>query len=126
MARNFPPPICLNVPLRTTWEERLQLTDQNGQPLDLTDFQFRMQVRDRISNALLLEVSSEGDYAAIDLPAGAIDISVPAEVVEAISADNTKVRAVFDSEIYLPDVPEYVFPLLEGTVSFTPRVTEVP
>ena len=73
MARNFPDPISITVPLRTTWEERWELMDEHGDPLDLTDYQFRMQVRDKVSRALLLEIGTEADYAVIDLPTGAID-----------------------------------------------------
>ena len=91
MARNFPDPISITVPLRTTWEERWELMDEHGDPLDLTDYQFRMQVRRKVSRALLLEIGTEADYAVIDLPTGAIDITVPAEVVVALSPVNSKV-----------------------------------
>ena len=30
MARNFPDPISITVPLRTTWEERWELMDEHG------------------------------------------------------------------------------------------------
>ena len=126
MARNYPDPISITVPLRTTWEERWELMDEHGDPLDLTDYQFRMQVRDKVSRALLLEIGTEADYAVIDLPTGAIDIPVPAEVVEALSPDNAKVKAVFDAEIYIPGASEYVIPVLKGSVSLLPRVTEAP
>ena len=126
MARNFPDPISITVPLRTTWEERWELMDEHGDPLDLTDYQFRMQVRDKVSRALLLEVETEGSYATIDLLTGAINIVVPAEAVDGLSPDNLKVKGVFDAEIYVPGASEYVVPVLKGSVSFLPRVTEVP
>ena len=126
MARNFPDPIAIMPPLRTTWEERWELMDEHGDPLDLTDYQFRMQVRDKATRALLLEVETEGSYATIDLLTGAINIVVPAEAVEGLSPDNLKVKGVFDAEIYVPGASEYVVPVLKGSVSFLPRVTEVP
>ena len=45
MARDFPDAIALAVPLRTTWEEQWILTDDDGEPVDLTGYEFRMQVR---------------------------------------------------------------------------------
>ena len=126
MARNFPDPISITVPLRTTWEERWELMDEHGDPLDLTDYQFRMQVRDKATRALLLEVETEGSYATIDLLTGAINIVVPAEAVDGLSPDNLKVKGVFDAEIYIPGASEYVIPVLKGSVSLLPRVTEAP
>ena len=126
MARNFPDPIAIMLPLRTTWEERWELMDENGAPLDLTGFEFRMQVRNKLSGALLLSVGTETNYATIDLPTGAINIHVPAEVIEAISPTNAKVRGQFDAEIYIPGASEYVIPVLRGSLSMLPRVTVEP
>lgn len=125
MARNFPDSQSIVVPLRTTWEERWELMDDTGAPVDLAGFEFRMQVRDRATGDLLLAIESTGApaYATITVADGTVDIAVPAEVIGAVSPENVRIKGAFDAELYIPGAAEYVIPLLRGTVSFQPRVT---
>lgn len=128
MAREFPDPITITVPLRTTWEELWRITDPDGEEIDLTGYELRMQVRDRDTNALMLTIGSEGSsaYASIEGPTGQISIAVQSDVVEALSPDNTKRRTRFDAELYIPGAPEYVIPLLKGSITFAQRITVLP
>src|SRR5690606_7294219 len=127
MARTFPNPIALSIPLRTTWEERWQvLDDDTGEPVDLTDYEMRMQLRDRRTGALVLTLDrrgSRGGPVAIAPAAVMIRLRVEALADAALSPLNRKLTAGWDAELYIPGSPEYVVPLLSGTATFTPRVT---
>ena len=126
MARTFQSPLPLTVPLRTTGEEGWQLLDAAGAPIDLSGYELRMQVRDKRTGELLLDIASTGaePYAAITPLDGLIEITVPADVVAGLSPDNRKLAARWDAEIYIPGASEYVVPLLRGSVAFTARVTQ--
>jgi len=128
MARTFPEPLAITVPLRTTWEEVWELQDDAQAPVDLTGYELRMQVRDKRTGAELLSIQSEASpaYATLEPAAGRIAIVVPSDVVAALSPDNRKVSARWDAELYIPGQPEYVIPLLRGSASFQPRVTVLP
>lgn len=128
MARTFPDALSIVVPLRTTWEEVWQLLDDAATPLDLTGYELRMQVRDKRSGAMLLEIGTEGasPMATIIPEEGLIQITVPSDVVAGLSPDNRKLAARWDAEIYVPGAPEYVVPLLRGSATFQARVTQVP
>lgn len=127
MARTFPDPLPLSIPLRTTWEESWQLQDEAGDPVPLAGYHFRMQVRDKRTGELLITLSDEGatPYVTIDAVTAVIAIKVPASVVQAVSPTNRKRAATWDCELYQPAgaEPEYVVPLLKGSANFTPRVT---
>lgn len=131
MARDFPcEPLDLEVPLGTTWEETWEMQDEDGVPLDLTGYQFRMMLRSRDAAAVeLLEISSipGGDgRATIDEELGIISISVSALDVQALSPLNQKLRARWDAELFMPSgvgLSPYVIPVLAGSVTFTARQT---
>lgn len=129
MARDFPEALALTIPLRTTWEERWVILDVAGDPVPLTGYEFRMQVRDKHTGAVVLEIDSTGanPRAVIDDPNGAIAIRVSAQDVSDVSPENRKTACKFDCEIYIPAGanPEYVIPLLKGSASFQPRVTQL-
>ena len=130
MARTFPDdPLELQVPLGTTWEEQWQLTDDDGVPIDLTGYHFRMMVRDRQSGELLLTITDVGTtpMAVIDAVEGQIAISVDAETVQDISPTGKRRSTRWDAELYQPglsldDVP-YVIPVVAGSAVFTARQT---
>ncbi|HEY3434247.1 MAG TPA: hypothetical protein VGK41_01205 [Solirubrobacterales bacterium] len=106
------------------------MEDEDGAPLDLTGYELRMQVRDRLTDALLLTINTTDaePYASITPAEGKVAIAVPSDVVAAVSPTNAKVSARWDAELYIPGVgadPDYVVPLVRGTASFLPRVTQV-
>lgn len=127
MARTFPDPIALLIPLRTTWEERWQLLDDDtGAPVPLDDYELRMQLRDRRTGVLLLTLDSDGvsdGTITIDPATGVVELRIESTVVAAVSPLNRKLTAAWDAELYIPGAPEYVVPLLSGTATFTPRIT---
>ena len=129
MARNFPDPISLTIPLRTTWEEVWLVQDDDGAAIDLTGYELRMQVRDRLTGELVLEIDTTAPdpFATIEPAEGEITIKVPADVVAAASPDNFKRATRWDCEIYIPAGadPEYVVPLLRGSATFTARQTVI-
>lgn len=132
MARDFPcDPLDLEIPLGTTWEETWELQDDTGAPLDLTGYVFRMMLRSRDGkDTELLEISSipGGDgRATVDALTGTVSISVTAADVSALSPSNTKLRTLWDAELYVPgDAPgdsPFVIPVMNGSAVFTPRKT---
>lgn len=135
MARDFPDPIALAVPLRTTWEEQWVLTDDDGQPVDLTGYEFRMQVRAKEEGAghaagdlLLVIDTTDADPRAVITPLeGRINFAVSAVDIAALSPDWEKLKAVWDAELYIPAGvdPEFVVPVVKGSTTFKTRVTKV-
>lgn len=136
MARDFPDAIALAVPLRTTWEEQWILTDDDGIAVDLTGYEFRMQVRAKEEAAghqpgdLLLvidTVTGAEPRAVITAVEGRVNFAVSAVDIAALSADWEKLKAVWDAELYIPAGadPEYVVPLVKGSTTFKTRVTKV-
>lgn len=130
MARTFPDdPLELSIPLGTTWEEQWQLTDDDGVPIDLTGYHFRMMVRDRQTGELLLTITDVGALptATITAADGQIDIRVEAEVVQDISPTGRKRSTRWDAELYLPatqpDESPYVIPVVAGSAVFLSRQT---
>jgi hypothetical protein len=130
MARTFPDdPLELAIPLGTTWEEQWQLTDDDGTPIDITGYHFRMMVRDRASGELLLTITDVGatPNAVLHAVEGQIDIKVDAETVQDISPTGKKRSTRWDAELYQPgstiEDPPYVIPVVAGSAVFTRRQT---
>lgn len=136
MARDFPDAIALAVPLRTTWEEQWILTDDDGEPVDLTGYEFRMQVRAKEDAAghaagdllLTIDTTAADPRATITPLAGQVNFAVSAVNIAALSPDWEKLKTVWDAELYIPAAggdPEYVVPLVKGSTTFKTRVTQV-
>lgn len=131
MARDFPcEPLDLEIPLGTTWEESWALQDDDGAPLDLTGYEFRMMVRARdAAGTLLLTITSEAgpdQRATIDAEQGTIAIRVDALTVAQLSPTNAKLRTRWDAELFMPSqapLAPYVIPVLAGSATFTSRQT---
>lgn len=126
-----PSSISLPVVMGSTWEDFLDYFDEDGNPVDLTGYEARMQVRDRdhlygttTSESLLLELLSTGlePKLFIETPPGGtvknrtrIRVDVPD--LEPLNPDNErKVVRGCAVELYIPGPVEYVIPLAVGTV----------
>lgn len=139
MARDFPDPLSLAVPLRTTWEEQWILTDDDDAPVDLTGYEFRMQVRAKEDGVaghdagdllLTIDTTDASPMATITPLEGRINFSVPAALIASLSPDWEKLKAVWDAELYIPGAGgdaalDYVIPVVKGSTTFKTRVTKV-
>lgn len=101
-----------------TYTQSLVWKDSSGDPLDLTGFTARMQVR-KTKNATttLLEATTENGYITVGTTDGTIEIEIPAEITAAITAK----RGVYDLELI--SGAGKVTRLIEGGVEFSGEVT---
>jgi hypothetical protein len=121
------------VPLGTTWEEQIYLDDEDGQPLDLTGYEARAQLRTSVLDvgAPALELSSLGVAPTLFVQragvVGLVEVAVQVPAVNALSPDWTKRKFVWDIELYIPGsggAPDYVIPCVTGKVTVTRRATK--
>lgn len=101
-----------------TLELPITYKDETGQPINLTNYTARLQVRERHeSTSVLLELTTENGGITIDGPAGTLTLHLAA----AASAALTWERGVYDLEIVSPS--GVVTRLLEGAALTRPEVT---
>lgn len=90
---------------------------EDYQPVDLTGYSARMEIKDKYDGLLLHRLDSDTDTLVIDAPNGSISFEIPAETTEEWVWRN----AVYDLE--LVDSSGRVTRLIQGTISLTPEVT---
>lgn len=101
-----------------TLELPITYKDENGQPINLTGYTARLQVRERHDSAtILLELTTENGGITIDGPAGTLTLHLSAAASAALGWE----RGVYDLEIASPSGT--VTRLLEGAALTTPEVT---
>ncbi|MEM1944163.1 MAG: hypothetical protein QXX57_00270 [Nitrososphaerota archaeon] len=103
----------------TTWSVSLTYKDDEGVPIDISNYTAKMQVRPSVeSSRVLLELSTENGKISIDGPNGRIQLQLE-------PADTTNLglvrRGVYDLELTSPSL--VVDRLLEGVIYFNPEVT---
>ncbi len=107
-----------------TWRNTLRLRDSAGDPVVLTGYTARMQIRPSVdSDTVLLELTTENGRLTINGAAGEISILVAAAVMEALPLDYETVAWVYDLEIISGDATPVVTRVLQGAVMVTPEVT---
>lgn len=127
MARTFAIAPALTIPLRTDWEETWLVKQADATtPVNLTGYKARMQLRDRVTGALMLDLSSDIGNLVITPLTGQIALHVTSDVVKGVSPTNVQRNALWDVEVYIPGTPEYVVPLFTGKAKFAKRVTTTP
>lgn len=91
---------------------------RDNEPVNLSGYSGRMEIRDRVGGTLLhrLDTDSLGTMT-IDGPEGAISFEIPAEVTQTWTWRN----AVYDLELI--DSEGRVTRLIQGTISLSPEVT---
>lgn len=112
------------VPLRiqqgATFRRRVTVAAASGDPVDLTGFTARMQVReDYPAETVMLEASTDDGRITVDGPAGVLWITVPPTATAALPRYGF---GVYDLELVSPDGGD-VRRILEGDVEVTPEVT---
>lgn len=121
-----------------TWEEEFVYADESGQPIDLTGYEARMQVRAlegqyglTEATTLVMELTTENGLLMWDTAdEGRLRITVSAKDSVALNPDNLKkTRHCYSLELYRPagvdpdTEPEYVIPLVQGKVSVLGETT---
>ena len=99
---------------------RLSLTykDNNEEPVDLTGYGARLQVRHHYSDAEALLSLSDGSGITINGNTGVLTI----EVSDALTSDLPAGRHVYDLEVFQAPSGD-VTRLVEGSFTVTPEVT---
>lgn len=59
-----------------TFQIRVEYTDSNNLPIDLTDFSAKMDIRDRPGGKILCASLNSSDGIVIDGPEGSMDITI--------------------------------------------------
>src|SRR5690606_22252055 len=122
-----------------TWEDELTYTDENGDAIDLTNYEARMQVRTvagqfgtSTTDTLLLELTTDNGRLVIDTPDGGtvpnrVRIAVAPSDHATLNPKNAKrVKYYYSIELFIPEdgsTPEYVVPLVQGSLSVQGEVT---
>lgn len=124
----------------STWEDTLDYTDEADAPVDLTGYQARMQVRTvegrygtTALDTLVMELQTGGvaPQLVIETPPGGTvpnrtRITVAAIDTLDLNPDNAKkVKLAYSIELFIPAgaEPEYVIPLVEGSITVKGEVT---
>lgn len=87
------------------------------EPVDLSGYEGRMEIRDRIGGNLLHRIDTATNTMVINGPEGAISFEIDAVT----TAGWTWRNAVYDIELISPD--GRVTRLLQGTIALSPEVT---
>lgn len=114
----------------STWEDDFQYTDADGLPIDLTGYEARMQVRTLDGRegtsgvetlVMLLETTGANPRLTWDTAAeGRLRLRVEAaDTVDLNPNNERKVKLWYGVEVFIPEgaSPEYVVPLVEGTLT---------
>lgn len=91
-------------------------TDSEGVPIDLTDFQGRMQLRGRPGGTILIDCSPTIELGGVE---GTITVPLNAMQTAEIAAQ----QGVYDLELHRVSNPLDVTRLIEGKFSISPEVT---
>ncbi len=131
------------VPLGATWEEEIQLTDANEDPIDLTGYDVRSQLRVAVpvvaegaaTTAPILELTTADFYdtdpdwpvvAGWSIPSptnGTMLLAVaPGDFTDVVSPVNAKVKLFWDVRL-VNKVTGYTIPVVTGKAVFLPRTT---
>lgn len=108
--------------LSFTWHEDGPIVDGEltpGDPVDLSGWTARTQVRDAVGGAVLLSAttSTQGSTIALGGVTGSVVVKFTAADTDAVTAQ----FGVYDLELVAPSGD--VHRLLQGTVTFDPNVT---
>ena len=121
----------MSVTRGSTWGDRWYYTDDNDDPIDLTGYTARMQIRTvagrygtSTAATLIAELTTANSGLVIEELAGAVDIYMSAVDTLTLSPENRRVRYYYSLELVDPTVsPTAVIPLLEGYINVYPETT---
>lgn len=117
-----------------TWGETFMYLDETtAEPVDLTDYTARMQIRTlagrtglTTTETLIMELLSTGIAPRLFITplTGQVDLLVSAEDSLLLNPLNKRIKYVYDLELVDSGVsPEVVIPFLTGRISVRPEIT---
>lgn len=131
-----PATYCMRVVRGATWEDEFVYLQPDGTPLSLIGFEARMQVRTiagqygtTTNDTLIMELTSNGLDGRLTLvdADGKVKLLVSAADTIVLNPANAKrVKYAYALELYRPAAgadPEYVIPLVRGTISVSGETT---
>lgn len=101
-----------------TWSCTLTIKDDNNNPVILTDYTAKMQVRDKAGGTLLKELATGGTGITINASAGEVTLAMTATETAALAFR----EGVFD--IYILSSASTKTYLLKGRFIVTQRITQ--
>ena len=110
----------------STFKRLIQYTDSNGEPIDLTDYSARMQIRPSVDSETVYvnltdTIDADGSGILITPKSGTLEITLSAASSSKLSFNGD---AVYDLEIYSGSGNSvYVARILEGRVKLSKEVT---
>lgn len=114
------------------WRLVLTWKDEAGEPVNLTGYQARMQVRESFASKFkVFDLTTENGRISIDSATGLVDMRMDAAMTAAAIINPAKTawidgkqaqQLVFDLEMIAPD--NAVTRLIQGTALFVPEVTK--
>ena len=108
----------LTIEQGSTFHRLVRWTDGEGNPVDLSDWSARMQVRKTHGGTLLLDLSTSNGKITLGSN-GQIEINATADDTDSLSFE----RAIYDLELTPPDGSSGTVRLLEGYVYLNKQVT---
>jgi hypothetical protein len=112
----------LNIDQGAYWSQEILWEDSNGDPVNLTGYTARMQIRKRVTDAsAVIELTTTNGRITLGGAAGTILLTIAAADTAALPATPTDKRWFYDLEL----VPAggQVVRLLQGRVLVSPEVT---
>ena len=106
----------LTFPQGATWDLSITWTDSAGDPIDVTDYSARMQVRQSYTSADAVLSLTNGSGITLGGTAGTIDVNVSATATAGVAA----LQYVYDLEVEESSV---VTRVVQGSLTVTPEVT---
>ena len=101
-----------------TFYQPLRWKDSNGDPIDLTNYTARMQIRRNYeTDVVITELTTENGRIELGGAAGTINLIIPAAITEALDFS----EAVYDLE--LEDQDGHLTRLLQGQMTLSREVT---
>lgn len=108
----------LSIDQGATFQLLITWNDPSGNPIDLTGYTARMQIRPEVtSSTVILEMTTENGGITLGGVAGTISLTKSATDTAAVTADS----GVYDLELATAD--GIVTRLIQGSVVFNPEVT---
>lgn len=107
----------LTFPQGATWKLAMTYTDSAGDPINLSNYTARMQVRQSYTATQTVLSLTNGSGITLGGTAGTIDLLIPATTTASIGA----AQYVYDLEI--ESASGEVTRVVQGTFSVTPEVT---
>lgn len=113
----------LTIEQGATFYRKLTWKDANNNPIEVTGYKARMQIRKGYGGVLMHSMTSEEGRGITLLPDGIIELDIAADVTSRFNTGSAVYisPAVYDLE--LEDSIGNVIRLIEGTVTISPEVT---